>query len=57
MRKLSATLMIASLVWLVGLTVEANARPVVPGTGDGWHTAIPGLPIIPFGDDGGGSHE
>ena len=57
MRKLSAILMIASLVWLLGLTVGANARPVVHGTGDGWRSAIPGLPIIPFGDDGGGSHE
>ncbi len=57
MRKLSATLMIASLVWLVGLTAGASATAVVPGTGDGWHSAIPGLPIIPFGDDGGGSHE
>jgi len=57
MRKLSATLMIASLVWLVGLTVGANPRSVLSGTGDGWHSAIPGLPIIPFGDDGGGSHE
>ena len=57
MRKLSATLMIASLVWFVGLTAGASATAVVPGTGEGWHSAIPGLPIIPFGDDGGGSHE
>jgi hypothetical protein len=57
MRKLSAILMIASLVWVVGLTAGASATAVVPGTGDGAHSAIPGLPLIPFGDDGGGSHE
>jgi hypothetical protein len=29
---------------------------MLPGTGGGLLTAGPGIPIIPFGDDAGGSH-
>ena len=57
MRSLSAVLIIASLVWLTGLSsIGRNAHPALPGVSDGLQTAGPGLPIIPLGDDAGGSH-
>ncbi len=50
MRSLSAVLIIASLVWLTGLSsIGRNAHPALPGVSNG-------LPIIPLGDDAGGSH-
>jgi hypothetical protein len=57
MRKLSTVLMIVSLFLLTGLSaIGSDVRPTVPGASDGWRTANPGLPILPFGDDSGGSH-
>ena len=57
MRSLSAVLIIASLIWLTGLSsIGRNAPPGLPGIRDGLQTAGPGLPIIPLGDDAGGSH-
>jgi hypothetical protein len=57
MRKLSAVLMIVSLFLVAGLSaIGPNVRLPVPGASEGWQTANPGLPIVPFGDDGGGSH-
>ena len=57
MRNISAVLMIVSLLVVAGLSaIGPNVRQSVPGTSEGWQTANPGLPIIPFGDDGGGSH-
>jgi hypothetical protein len=57
MRRLSAMLMIVSLFLLTGLSaIGPNVHLTVPGAGGGWQTANPGLPIIAFGDDGGGSH-
>jgi hypothetical protein len=57
MRRLSAVLMIVSLFLLTGLSaIGPDVRLTVPGASDGWRTANPGLPIIPFGDDAGGSH-
>jgi hypothetical protein len=57
MRKLSAVLMIVSLFLMAGLSaIGPNVRLTGPGTSEGWQAANPGLPIIPFGDDGGGSH-
>jgi hypothetical protein len=57
MRRLSAVLMIVSLFLLTGLSaIGPDVRLTVPGAGDGWRSANPGLPIIPFGDDAGGSH-
>jgi hypothetical protein len=57
MRSLSAVFIIASLIWWTGLSsVGRNAHPAWPGVGDGLLTAGPGLPIIPLGDDAGGSH-
>lgn len=57
MRNLSAVLMIASLLWVVALNATGpNVRLMLPGTGGGLQTAGPGVPIIPLGDDAGGSH-
>jgi hypothetical protein len=57
MRKLSAVLVVASLVWLTGLSaIGPNVHLTVPRNGDVWQSVAPGLPIVPFGDDSGGSH-
>ncbi len=57
MRSLSAVLIIASLMWLTGPSSGGrNAHPAWPGVGGGLQTAGPSLPIIPLGDDAGGSH-
>jgi hypothetical protein len=57
MRNLSVLLIIASLMWLTGPSSGGrNAHPAWPGVSGGLQTAGPSLPIIPLGDDAGGSH-
>ncbi len=49
--------MIASLIWLTSLSaIGPGVHLTVPGTSDGWQNVRPDLPVIPFGDDAGGSH-
>lgn len=57
MRNLSVVLMIASVLWLTALSASGpNIRLMLPGPGGGLQTAGPGMPMIPLGDDAGGSH-
>jgi hypothetical protein len=57
MRNLSAVLIIASLICLTGLSsIGRNAHPALPGVSNELQTLGPNLPIVPFGDDAGGSH-
>lgn len=50
-------LVVASLLWLTGLSaIGPNVHLTVPGNGDVRQGMAPGLPIVPFGDDAGGSH-
>jgi hypothetical protein len=53
MRKLSMALIVLSLFWIGGLSAAVRV-PHVPGTGIAMHGAP--APIVPFGDDSGGSH-
>ena len=57
MRNLSAVLIIAALFSWTGLSsIDRHSQLALPRTGDGGHVAGPGSPIVPLGDDAGGSH-
>ena len=57
MRNLSAVLIIAALFSWTGLSsIDRHSQLALPRTGNGVHVAGPGSPIVPLGDDAGGSH-
>jgi hypothetical protein len=56
MKKASVAVMVLSLIWAVGLTGIGSAIRPAPPAGGAAPAGFAGQPVVPFGDDAGGSH-